>query len=76
MHQNKFLDVQIFKISRGRPPGTPQQEGGTPSRTLPHVRLCRTAPLRGALLSRVEFNFLLLLFIKMKTLTVNMDFSP
>ena len=49
-------------------PRKPQQEGDTPSRTLPHVRLCRTAPLRGALVSQVQFNFLLLLFIKMKTL--------
>ena len=34
MHQNTSLDVQIFKISRGRSPGPPlQQEGDTPSRT-------------------------------------------
>ena len=71
MHQKTSLDVQIFKLSRGRPPRTPQQEGDILSRTLPPpVRLCRTAPLRGTLLSRVEFNFLLLLFIKMKTLIV------
>ena len=70
MHQKTSLDVQIFKLSRGRPPRTPQQEGDTLSRTLPDVRLCRTAPLRGTLLSQVEFNFLLLLFIKMKTLIV------
>ena len=41
MHQNTSLGVQIFKISRGRPPRPPQQEGDTLSLTLPQVRLCR-----------------------------------
>ena len=61
MHQNTSLDVQIFKISRGRSPGPPpSNRRGTP-RPVP-------APLRGALVSRIQFNFLLLLFMKMKTL--------
>ena len=38
MHQKTSLDVQIFKLSRGRPPRTPQQEGDTLSRTLPPPR--------------------------------------
>ena len=41
LHQRAPNGTQIFKISRGRPPGPPQREGATPSHTLPRCRLRR-----------------------------------
>ena len=67
MHQKTSLDVQIFKLSGGGPPRTPPTGGGHP---LPYPPPCAPLPHGATLLSQVEFNFLLLLFIKMKTLIV------
>ena len=56
MHQNTSLDVQIFKISRGRPPGTPQQEGAPPPVPSPTCAFAaRAAPRRITESGRIQF---------------------